>query len=567
MKQSTEHVNPTTAMTTAANHTSNALLDRRPEARTFSVQDLLEVVASGRLRIPSFQRGLKWDRMDARLLLESLFRGYPVGTLLLWEAAAPAGEVRFGSLTLPAPQMPNALWVVDGQQRIVSLARTLLAADPDSDDFALYVDLDAADFVAPPAIGKRRADPSRWLPMTVVLDAEKLMQWLLDHAAAPGSRQRRDTAIQLGRRLREYEIPAYIVRSDDQAILRDIFNRINSAGKSLDGSDVFDALNGSRLQSRPATITQISSELEKLDFGRIEERILHRLLRVLLGLPVVESARSDPPRLTDTEAEQAYRLTAATASQIIQFLKSDAGIPHYDLLPYKQAFVTLGRFFQLHPQPSPRSRELLARWIWRGALNGAHQGDTVSTRKVLARILPESEERSVNGMLDMVSGKPSAIPDVADRFNFRFAASKLLALALFSLEPRDLITGDRLAAGQLMSQVQSGHDSSPLVQIFPVRAGKAEEALQSAANRLIQPPHQRGVRRLLVGIDDSRLLLSHGISAAVRRALDDGDSAAFLKLRAEWMRPLVELFFARHARWDEPDRPRIASLIVDDEEG
>ncbi|WP_299065255.1 DUF262 domain-containing protein [Accumulibacter sp.] len=567
MKQSTEHVNPTTAMTTAANHTSNALLDRRPEARTFSVQDLLEVVASGRLRIPSFQRGLKWDRMDARLLLESLFRGYPVGTLLLWEAAAPAGEVRFGSLALPAPQMPNALWVVDGQQRIVSLARTLLAADPDSDDFALYVDLDAADFVAPPAIGKRRADPSRWLPMTVVLDAEKLMQWLLDHAAAPGSRQRRDTAIQLGRRLREYEIPAYIVRSDDQAILRDIFNRINSAGKSLDDSDVFDALNGSRLQSRPATITQISSELEKLDFGRIEERILHRLLRVLLGLPVVESARSDPPRLTDKEAEQAYRLTAATASQIIQFLKSDAGIPHYDLLPYKQAFVTLGRFFQLHPQPSPRSRELLARWIWRGALNGAHQGDTVSTRKVLARILPESEERSVNGMLEMVSGKPSAIPDVADRFNFRFAASKLLALALFSLEPRDLVTGDRLAAGQLMSQVHSGHDSSPLVQIFPVRAGKAEEALQSAANRLIQPPHQRGVRRLLVGIDDSRLLLSHGISAAVRRALDDGDSAAFLKLRAEWMRPLVELFFARHARWDEPDRPRIASLIVDDEEG
>jgi hypothetical protein len=567
VKQSTPPVNPTTAMTTAARHTTAALLDRRPEARTFSVQDLLEVVASGRLRIPSFQRGLKWNRMDARLLLESLFRGYPVGTLLLWEAAAPAGEVRFGSLTLPAPQMPNALWVVDGQQRIVSLARTLLAADPDSDDFALYVDLDAADFVAPPAIGKRRADPSRWLPMSVVLDAEKLMQWLLDHAAAPGSRQRRDTAIQLGRRLREYEIPAYIVRSDDQAILRDIFNRINSAGRSLDDSDVFDALNGSRFESRPATIPQISSELEKLDFGRIEERILHRLLRVLLGLPVVESARSDPPRLTDTEAEEAYRRTAATASQIIQFLKSDAGIPHYDLLPYKQAFVTLGRFFQLHPQPSPRSRELLARWIWRGALNGAHQGDTVSTRKVLARILPESEERSVHGMLEMVSGKPSAIPDVADRCNFRFAASKLLALALFSLEPRDLITGNRLAAGQLMSQVQSGHDSSPLLQIFPVRAGKVEEALQSAANRLIQPPHQRGVRRLLAGIDDSRLLLSHGISAAARQALDDGDSAAFLKLRAEWLRPRVELFFARHARWDEPDRPRIASLIVNDEEG
>ncbi|MEF8749637.1 MAG: DUF262 domain-containing protein [Candidatus Accumulibacter propinquus] len=562
-------------MTTAATHTASTLLDSRPEARTFSVQDLLDGVARGRVRIPSFPRGLKWDRMHAKLLLESLYRGYPVGTLLLWETAAPAGEGRIGSLTLPAPRMENALWVVDGQQRIVSLARILLAADPDADGFALYFDLDTADFVIPSVTGKRRTDPSRWMPMTVVLDSEKLMQWLFDHAADPGSRQRRDTAIQLGRRIREYEIPAYIVRSDDQAILRDIFNRINSAGKSLDDADVFDALNGARFQGRPSTISEISSELENLEFGRIEESILHRLLRVLLGLPVVEGARSEPPRLADTEAEEAYRRTAATASQIILFLKNDAGIPHYDLLPCKQAFVTLGRFFQFHPHPTPRSRELLSRWIWRGALKGAHQGNTVSTRKVLARkvlahILPDSEERSVDGLLEMVKDRPVVIPDVADRFNFRCAASKLLALALLSFEPRNLLTGDRLAAGQLMRRVPSVHDSSPLPQIFSVRPGESDEYegyLQSAANRIFHPPHQGGIRRLLTGITDPGLLLSHGISTVAQQRLVAGDSAAFLKLRAEWMRPRVQSFFDRHVRWDESDRPSIASLIIDDEAG
>ncbi|WP_313952568.1 DUF262 domain-containing protein [Accumulibacter sp.] len=539
------------------------LLDRRPEARTFSVQDLLEVVESGRIRIPSFQRALRWGRRNASLLLDSLYLGYPVGTLLLWEAPAPAAAVRLGSLRLPAPQMDNALWVVDGQQRIASLARILLAADPDEDDFALYFDLDTATFIVPPAAGKRRTDPSRWLPMTVVLDSEKLMQWLFEHAAAAGSRQRRDTAIQLGRRLREYEIPAYVVRSDDERILRDILHRINSAGKKLDESDVFDALNGSRSQSRPATIPQIASDLETLDFGRIEDRILHRLMRVLLGLPVVKSTRSEPPLLDDTQAEHAYRLTAETASQIILFLKKDAGIPHYDLLPYKQAFVTLGRFFQLHRQPSPRSRELLARWIWRGALNGAHQGDTVSTRKVLARIVPESEERSVAGMLEMVKERPPLLPDVTDRFNFRFAASKLLALALLSLEPRNIESGAMLAAGQLMSEVQSEHDPSPLLQIFPVRAGD-DEALRSAANRLVHPPHKGGIRHLLLTIDDASLLLSHGISEAARRSLGDGDIATFLKSRTEHLRPRVQAFFASRARWDESDRPSIGSLIVDD---
>jgi len=541
------------------------LLDRRPEARTFSVQDLLEEVARGRIRIPSFQRGLKWERENARLLLESLHRGYPVGTLLLWETAAPSGEGRIGSLTLPAPQMERALWVVDGQQRIVSLARVLLAADPDVDGFALYFDLDTGDFVVPPGIGRRRADPSRWLPMTVVLDSERLMLWLLEHAAAD-SRRRRDTAIQLGRRLREYEIPAYVVRSDDESILRDIFQRINSAGKSLDDAAVFDALNGSRSPSRPATIPEISAALDSLGFGQVEERILLRLLRVLLGLPVVESTRNEPPRLDDTAAAEAYRLAAATASQVIAFLRNDAAIPRYELLPYKQAFVTLGRFFHLHPQPSPRSCQRLARWVWRGALNRAHQGDTVSTRKVLASILAQSEDRSVDGMLAMVGQQASLIPDVADRFNFRFAASKLLTLALLSLEPRNLLTGEQLTPGQLLRDGQSATDSSPLAQILPQHPGSNEELQQSAANRILHPSHPGGIRRLLTSVNDASLLASHGISETARQALADGDGAAFLRLRAEWLRPRVQGFFDRRAGWREPDRPSIAALVIDDED-
>ena len=548
-----------------SNRSPGTPLDRRPEARTFSVQDLLEAVVRGRIRVPRFPRGLKWDRADARLLLESLDRGYPVGTLLLWESAAPADAGRIGLLTLPAPPMENALWVVDGQQRIVSLARVLLAAEPDEDAFALYFDLDRSDFVIPPAAGKSRADPSRWLPLTVVLDSERLMHWLLEHAAGADSRPRRDTAIQLGRRLREYEIPAYVVRSDDESILRDIFKRINSAGRSLDDADVFDALNGSRSRSRPSTVAEISSELEELGFGHIEERILHRLLRVLIGLPVVEGARDEPPRLADADAAAAYGLAAATASRIVLFLRNDAGIAHYELLPYKQAFVTLGRFFHLHPQPSRRSCQRLARWIWRGALSGAHQGDTVSTRKVLARILPDSEDRSVDGMLEMIGPPPSLLPDVSDRFNFRFATGKLLTLALLSLEPRDLTTGERLTAGQLLRRGQAAHDPSALLQILPRRPGGNDEALQSAANRLLHPPQPGGMRRLLAGTTDPALLASHGISEAARERLVDGDGAAFLKLRAEWLRPRVQGFFDRRAGWGEPDRPSIASLIIDDE--
>jgi hypothetical protein len=144
------------------------------------------------------------------------------------------------------------------------------------------------------------------------------------------------------------------------------------------------------------------------------------------------------------------------------------------------------------------------------------------------------------------------MPDVADRFNFRFAASKLLTLALLSLEPRDLLTGDRLAAGQLMRRVQSAHDSSPLLQILPAGPGENDEYLQSAANRLLHPPQPGGMRRLLTGTTDAALLRSHGISDSGAQRLVDGDGAAFLKLRAEWLRPRVQGFFDRRAAGTSP---------------
>jgi hypothetical protein len=539
-------------------------LARRPEARAFKIEDLLAEVRSGRVRVPSFQRPLKWEREDARKLLDSLYRGYPVGTLLFWETKAEPGEMRFGSFTVSAGGRSDALWVVDGQQRIVSLARVLLASEPDTDVFALYFDLDEGEFVAPPPPAKRSEAPARWLPMTVVLDSEDLMQWAYEQAA--GDKERRERAFQLGKRVREYEIPAYLVRTDREATLREVFSRINSSGKRLEASEVFDALHGARTQSRPATLLEIASELEKLDFGRVEQKILYRLLRVLRGADVSEGRGGKGPlRLAEKEAESAYRDTADATGRAIQFLKRDGGIAHYELLPYKNPLVTLGKFFHHHPNPKPRSRDLLVRWLWRGALNSAHQGDNVSTRAALDRIAPDSEERSVQGMLEMVEQRPANWPDVANPFNFRFAASKLQALALMELGPRDLETGMLLHLGAYLGNGLPD-PKPPFPSVFTYSHGGRNGYALSVANRLAHPSRAKGLRRLLLGVTDRAILASHGITEEAMQALRGGDTARFLSLRADYLRPLFQDFFERHARWDEPDRPSLASLLVADEE-
>ena len=76
---------------------------------------------AGRVRIPKFQRPLRWDAKDVLSLLDSVYRGYPIGTLLFWRRPAEADPIVHGTVSIAAPAVTDALWVVDGQQRIISL--------------------------------------------------------------------------------------------------------------------------------------------------------------------------------------------------------------------------------------------------------------------------------------------------------------------------------------------------------------------------------------------------------------------------------------------------------------
>ncbi|NRT54890.1 DUF262 domain-containing protein [Sphaerotilus uruguayifluvii] len=545
------------------------LLEARPEARAFKIEDLMQQIRAGRLRIPSFQRRLAWDRNDARKLVDSLYRGYPVGTLLFWESEAQAERLQWGEWRLEAPYLPNALLVVDGQQRLVSLARILLTSDEDGDDFTLLFDLDKCSFHAPSPTLHVEADPGRWLPLNRILDSERLFAWLFDHA---GSRERREQALLLGKRLREYDIPAYVVRSGSEATLREIFGRLNSSGKRLSDAEVFDALNGARAgQSKASLKALVTTLAASTEFGCIDEDLLYRLVRVVQGMDVIVGGTAEPLRLAPQTAPDVFARTEALADRVIRFVRLDAGIAHHDLLPYRLPLVTLGKFFLHHPQPRPRSRELLARWLWRGALDGSHTGNTVATRSALDRIDPHDEEGSVQRLLGMVARQPVPGPSTGERFNFRHATAKLMSLALLDLEPRDLRTGEPIDIGYWLDrrgdETTGAAADPPFAQILR-SAAAAPDALRSVANRLVHPG-SAGLKALLIRTTDADVLASHAITAQAHAALLAGDDAGFLRARAERLALHLPPFFARHARWEASDRPSLASLCVpedDDEE-
>ena len=91
------------------------------QSKQFALDDLVDDVRNGVVRIPSLQRGFRWTASDVTRLFDSIYRGYPIGTLLFWRKPANEGVVEFGGVSWDVPAVGDALWVVDGQQRIASL--------------------------------------------------------------------------------------------------------------------------------------------------------------------------------------------------------------------------------------------------------------------------------------------------------------------------------------------------------------------------------------------------------------------------------------------------------------
>src|SRR3954471_2656362 len=78
---------------------------------------ILDQVDAGTVLLPEFQRGYVWNRDQVRGLMRSLYLGYPVGALLVWETEADPGSVRGTGHTGAGVK----LLLLDGQQRITSL--------------------------------------------------------------------------------------------------------------------------------------------------------------------------------------------------------------------------------------------------------------------------------------------------------------------------------------------------------------------------------------------------------------------------------------------------------------
>lgn len=56
------------------------------------IRDILGKIDDKQLFVPAFQREYVWKRDDAKMLVDSLIKEYPTGTMLTWDTTNPRAE-------------------------------------------------------------------------------------------------------------------------------------------------------------------------------------------------------------------------------------------------------------------------------------------------------------------------------------------------------------------------------------------------------------------------------------------------------------------------------------------
>jgi hypothetical protein len=94
------------------------------QQQNIPIRTLVDMYMSGALQLPEIQRQYVWRSTRVRDLLDSLYRGYPSGSILMWETDEPV-PTREGAVQQSATAFVGRKLLLDGQQRITSLAAVL----------------------------------------------------------------------------------------------------------------------------------------------------------------------------------------------------------------------------------------------------------------------------------------------------------------------------------------------------------------------------------------------------------------------------------------------------------
>ncbi len=213
---------------------------------SYKLRKLVEDIAIGEIGLPDIQRPFVWPPTKVRELFDSMYRGYPIGSLLFWENPVDAGEAR--AIGAEGKQKVPSLLIVDGQQRLTAVFAVVKGVPVIDKHFKpirlriAFRPLDERFEVTNAAIDRSPewiADIGEvWREGTYSFIRRYLDRIRETRSLPPEEEDRIARAIDRLAKIDEYTITALELSAQvDEGEVAEIFVRVNSQGKRLNQAD------------------------------------------------------------------------------------------------------------------------------------------------------------------------------------------------------------------------------------------------------------------------------------------------------------------------------------------
>lgn len=456
---------------------------RQPAVQRLPV--LLEELQTGELRIPPFQRDFVWEGWQRLHLLDSVLKGLPAGSVMVWRTTrALKTDPQLGPLRRQLPDPPKnwtRQYLLDGRQRLTTLFAALapglwtreddeLPAEwsrtaPDETEWAISFDLDSGEFV----LGERDG----LLPLRVLLDDFTFDRWLGEFGGQ--QRQRWNSARALKSAVLDYLIPVMPLHTDDLSAVTLTFKRVNRAGTPMGDLAMARALSwtegGFDLE---LAIRRVLSHLSPSPWRSLEPETAFKVLAAVVGLEPfgidVEALAREVQ--ADKNVVARLRRTLVATFRIL----GDMGVTGPASLPYERALVLAA--WVITEAPDARRMELLSGWLADACISEAFSNSPPHVMRAMKREL-----------VSVVQGEsPGRRPRKARRarkFSMAWARSRVAAVVMARQRPLR-VDGSPMFSDAARALGQGGNDVLGRL----LDSGSRGLPLGSAANRLLCDPDE-----------------------------------------------------------------------------
>jgi uncharacterized protein with ParB-like and HNH nuclease domain len=467
----------------------------------------LDELLSKNYQIPTFQRDVVWEKDNVKKLWDSIYKFYPLGSILIWKTSLQLQNHRqVGGHIISDTNFNRAeyQYILDGQQRTTSLLTSLFGGKIENNpgfDPTLYVDLtvlpesevddesyrnrflfwdeiEDRDGEIRPNIGKKK----RFKEGLVVKLSEvknnfgAVEKVIVNNSNADYKNYDHPVREELRRIkaiLDNYRISFIEVKGIQVSEVCQIFERINQAGKPL---NIFDIIVAKTFKPADTTINEKGFYLrdlitefkkdQKSPFFQISDLDYLQILAVLINRNVTENTvRNITDRyLNEIKAEQiteVWKDAKLAMLKTFDFFENHLHITTPYLVPFRYFYFTITAYFYQNDEPN---YEFLQKYFW---FTSFHNDDLLSNTTQLFKNMDFLDAEK--------SGNPLNFSRfLIDRAKLREASysskgrmSRAILSLLASLQPKDWNHCDR---NVLVQNFFFSTDKPNLHHIFPTNS-------------------------------------------------------------------------------------------------